>query len=157
MVKSMAENPIIFPLANPEPEMRPGLIYDVRDDAIVATGRSDYPNQVNNVLCFPFLFRAALDTRSTEINETMKMDTAIALAELARSGVPDVVKRAYNGIEIEFGREYIVPSIFDPRLLTTIPIAVAKAAMKSGAAKVEITDWDEYKYQLKSRVSHTHF
>ena len=153
----MNDNPIVFPLANPEPEIRPGKIYDTREDAIVATGRSDYPNQVNNVLCFPFLFRAALDTRSTEINETMKMDTAIALAELARSGVPDVVKRAYNGIDVEFGREYIVPSIFDPRLLTTIPIAVAKAAMRSGAARIEITDWDEYKYELRSRVAHTHF
>lgn len=132
----MAKDPIVFALANPEPEMRPELVYEVREDAITATGRSDYPNQVNNVLCFPFLFRAALDTRSTQINETMKMECAVALAELARTPVPDVVKRAYNGIEIEFGREYLVPSIFDPRLLTKIPIAVAKAAMKSGVARI---------------------
>ena len=133
-------------MANPEPECRPELALKVRPDCIIATGRSDYPNQINNVMCFPFLFRAALDTRSSEINETMKVDTAIALAELARSGVPDVAKRAYNGIDIEFGREYIVPSIFDPRLLTEIPIAVAKAAMRSGVATEEITDWDEYRY-----------
>lgn len=132
----MARDPLVFALANPEPEMRPEAVYEVREDAITATGRSDYPNQVNNVLCFPFLFRAALDTRATQINETMKMECATAIAELARTPVPDVVKRAYNGIPIEFGREYLVPSIFDPRLLTTVPIAVAKAAMSSGAARI---------------------
>ena len=100
----------------------------------MATGRSDYPNQVNNVVAFPYLFRAALDTRATEINESMKMTCARSLAMLARKPVPDLVKRAYNGIEVEFGREYIIPSIFDPRLLTTVPVDVAMAAMASGAA-----------------------
>jgi malate dehydrogenase (oxaloacetate-decarboxylating)(NADP+) len=152
MIKSMNKDPIIFALANPEPEIRPEIVHDIRDDAVVATGRSDYPNQVNNVMAFPFLFRAALDTRSTSINEEMKLACALALADLARTEVPDAVKRAYNGIEIEFGREYLVPSIFDPRLLTTIPIAVAKAAMESGAARIMIDDWDEYKFSLKSRV-----
>lgn len=152
MIKSMNKDPIIFALANPEPEIRPEIVYDFREDAITATGRSDYPNQVNNVMAFPFLFRAALDTRATSINEDMKMACALALAELARTEVPDIVKRAYNGVEIEFGREYLVPSIFDPRLLTTIPIAVAKAAMESGAARIMIEDWDEYKFSLKSRV-----
>jgi malate dehydrogenase (oxaloacetate-decarboxylating)(NADP+) len=134
MIKSMAKNPIVFALANPEPEMRPEAVYEIRDDALVATGRSDYPNQVNNVMCFPFLFRAALDTRSKQINEHMKMACAISLAELAQTEVPDTVKRAFNGIDLEFGREYIMPSIFDPRLLTTVPIDVAKAAMESGIA-----------------------
>jgi len=152
MIKGMNKNPIIFALANPEPEIRPELVYEYREDAIVATGRSDYPNQVNNVMAFPFLFRAALDTRATSINEEMKMACALALADLARTEVPDTVKRAYNGVDIEFGREYLVPSIFDPRLLTTIPIAVAKAAMDSGAARIQIKDWDEYKFSLKSRV-----
>lgn len=130
----MNDSPIIFTLANPEPEMRAEAIYEVREDAIVATGRSDYPNQVNNVLCFPFLFRAALDVRATQINESMKMACAQALARLARKPVPEEVKRAYGGLDIEFGREYIVPSIFDPRILTYIPIAVAQAAIASGVA-----------------------
>jgi len=108
-------------------------------------------------MCFPFLFRAALDVRATSINEHMKMKCAIALAEMARYPVPDVVKRAYNGIDIEFGREYIIPSIFDPNLLSTIPIAVAKAAMESGVARKNIENWDDYKFELKSRVMHTHF
>lgn len=153
----MNKDPIVFCLANPEPEMRPEAIYDVREDAIIATGRSDYPNQVNNVLCFPFLFRAALDTRSTSINEAMKMACAQALAELAREPVPNDVKRAYGGIDIEFGREYLVPSIFDNRLLSHIPQAVAKAAMASGAATQAIDDWEQYKIELLKRVSHTYF
>lgn len=157
MIESMAENPIIFALANPEPEIRPEAVYELREDAIVATGRSDYPNQVNNVLCFPFLFRAALDVHASQINEAMKMACAISLAELAREPVHNIVKRAYGGIDIDFGREYIIPSIFDPRLLTTVPIAVATAAMESGVAHHMITDWDEYRYELRSRVAHTHF
>lgn len=132
-------------------------MYDIRSDAIVATGRSDYPNQVNNVMCFPFLFRAALDVRASKINEAMKMKCALSIAMLARKPVPDVVKRAYNGVEIEFGREYIVPSIFDPRLLTSIPIDVAKAAMDSGVARNPIEDWEAYKNELQARVAHTHF
>ena len=132
-------------------------MYEVREDAIIATGRSDYPNQVNNVLCFPFLFRAALDVRASSINEDMKMACAVAISELARLPVPDIVKRAYNGLDLEFGREYIVPSIFDPRLLTTIPIQVAKAAINSGIAYSPITNWNEYEFQLKQRVSHTYF
>lgn len=157
MIKSMAPRPIVFALANPEPEMRPEDIYELREDAIVATGRSDYPNQVNNVMCFPFLFRAALDTRSTTINEAMKLKCAESLAKMARLPVPNIVKRAFNGVEIEFGREYIMPSIFDPRLLSTIPIDVAKVAMDSGVARKHIEDWDEYKFELRSRVEHTHF
>ena len=146
MIASMAPDPLVFALANPEPEIRPEIMYEVREDVITATGRSDYPNQVNNVMCFPFLFRAALDTRSTSINEAMKMACAKSLSELARTPVPDVVKRAYNGADVEFGREYLVPSIFDPRLLTTIPIDVAKAAMESGVAQKEIEDWTDYKF-----------
>lgn len=157
MIQSMAKNPIIFALANPEPEIRPENIYEIREDAIVATGRSDYPNQVNNVLCFPFIFRAALDVRATQINEQMKMACAISLARLAREPVHSMVNRAYNGIDIEFGREYIIPSIFDPRLLTTVPIDIAVAAMSSGVATKKITDWNEYKFELRSRVAHTHF
>jgi len=152
MVSVMNKNPILFTLANPEPEIRPAKVYEVREDCIIATGRSDYPNQVNNVLCFPFLFRAALDTRAREINEEMKMACALALADMARKPVPDVVKRAYNGMDIEFGREYIVPSIFDPNLLSTIPTAVAKASMASGVARLEITDWEEYNFSLKTRT-----
>ena len=157
MIQSMADQPVLFCLANPEPEMRPELIYDLREDAIVATGRSDYPNQVNNVIAFPYLFRAALDTRATDINETMKMACARSIAHLARKPVPDVVKRAFDGIDIEFGKEYLVPSIFDPRLLTTVPVDVAMAAMSSGVAKMEIENFEEYKFELRSRVSHTHF
>ena len=157
MIRSMNKDPIVFCLANPEPEIRPEAIYEIRDDAVIATGRSDYPNQVNNVLCFPFLFRAALDTRSTQINEEMKMACALALAQLAREPVTNNVKRAYGGLDIEFGREYLVPSIFDHRILSHIPQAVAKAAMDSGVAQKNIEDWEQYKIELLKRVSHTYF
>jgi len=132
----MAANPIIFAMANPEPEIRPEVAKRARPDAIIATGRSDYPNQVNNVMCFPFLFRGTLDTRATTINEEMKMATALALAELAREPVPAEVSRAYNGKKFEFGPEYIMPTPFDPRLIQRLPMAVAKAAMKSGVAQI---------------------
>jgi malate dehydrogenase (oxaloacetate-decarboxylating)(NADP+) len=153
----MAERPIIFAMANPEPEIRPEVAHATRPDAIVATGRSDYPNQVNNVMCFPFLFRGTLDTRATTINEEMKMAAALALAELARQPVPDIVARAYQGRRFKFGKDYIIPTPFDPRLIYEIPIAVAKAAMDSGVAQREIKDWNEYKHELKIRVMKTSF
>ena len=130
----MAPSPIIFAMANPEPEIRPSDAAMVRDDAIIATGRSDYPNQINNVMCFPFLFRGTLDTRAREINEDMKMAAALALAELAQQPVPDEVARAYGGKRMSFGREYIIPTPFDPRLIYVVSEAVAKAAISSGAA-----------------------
>ena len=122
-------------MANPEPEVRPELAQAIRPDCIVATGRSDYPNQINNVMCFPFLFRATLDTRSTQINEEMKMACALALAELARQPVPAQVKKAYPERDFSFGPNYLIPTPFDPRLITTLPIAVAKAAIASNVAK----------------------
>ena len=130
----MASTPIIFAMANPEPEIRPADAQAVRNDAILATGRSDYPNQINNVMCFPFLFRGALDTRAESINEAMKMAAALALAELAREPVPAQVSEAYNGKQFSFGRDYIIPTPFDPRLLERISTAVAKAAIESGEA-----------------------
>ena len=142
----MAENPIIFAMANPEPEIRPADAKAVRDDAIIATGRSDYPNQINNVMCFPFLFRGALDTRAPEINEAMKMAAALALAELAQKPVPDEVARAYGGKRFSFGPDYIIPTPFDPRLLYTVSEAVAKAAITSGIATTFIDDWVEYRF-----------
>ena len=144
-------------MANPEPEIHPHEAHSVRPDAIVATGRSDYPNQINNVMCFPFLFRGTLDTRSPQINEEMKMAAALALAMLAREPVPDEVARAYGGKRFSFGINYIIPTPFDPRLIYTIPKAVAKAAMDSGIAKVHITDWEEYKHELRIRTLKTHF
>ena len=125
----MAQTPIIFAMANPEPEIRPDAAKAVRADAILATGRSDYPNQINNVMCFPFLFRATLDTRSREINETMKMAAAKALADLARESVPPEVSQAYGGKTFSFGADYIIPTPFDPRLIYKVSEAVAKAAM----------------------------
>jgi len=154
---NMARDPIIFAMANPEPEIKPEVALKVRPDSIIATGRSDYPNQINNVMCFPFLFRATLDTRSSEINEAMKMAAATALAELAREPVPSDVSRAYNGKKFEFGAGYIIPTPFDPRLIFTVPVAVAKAAMESGVAKIHITDWDEYKVGLRLRMVKTTF
>lgn len=153
----MAPTPIIFAMANPEPEIRPEIAHAEREDAIVATGRSDYPNQVNNVMCFPFLFRGTLDTRASTINEEMKMAAALALAELAREPVPDAVARAYQGKRFTFGRDYIMPTPFDPRLIYTIPLAVAKAAMDSGVAKIHIEDWNEYKHELKIRTLKTSY
>ena len=151
-VRRMAENPLILALANPEPEIRPELVYEVRQDAIMATERSDYPNQVNNVLCFPFLFRGALDVGATEINEAMKIAVVEAIGDLAMREASDVVVSAYGGAEFHFGREYLIPKPFDPRLMTIIPPRVAKAAMDSGVATRPIQDWEAYERQLESFV-----
>jgi malate dehydrogenase (oxaloacetate-decarboxylating)(NADP+) len=154
MVKSMAKKPIIFAMANPDPEITPPEAKGVRPDAIVATGRSDYPNQVNNVLGFPFIFRGALDVRATAINEEMKIAAAEAIAELARESVPEEVAAAY-GKSQSFGTEYIIPAPFDPRLMERVPAAVAKAAMESGVAQVRIEDLEAYKLSLKARLNPT--
>ncbi|WP_068084507.1 NADP-dependent malic enzyme [Polycladidibacter stylochi] len=151
MLEAMAPNPIIFAMANPDPEITPEEAHAIRDDAIVATGRSDYPNQVNNVLGFPYIFRGALDVQATTINEDMKVACARALAELAREDVPDEVASAYRGSRPKFGPEYIIPVPFDPRLIYTIPLAVAQAAMDSGVAKRPIVDMAAYEAQLKAR------
>ena len=152
MVRSMADKPIIFAMANPDPEITPEEVAEVRDDAIVATGRSDYPNQINNVLGFPYLFRGALDVRASTINEDMKIAAAHALAELAREDVPDEVAAAYQGNRPRYGRNYIIPMPFDPRLISYIPTAVAKAAMESGVAGKPIIDFEAYKAQLSARL-----
>ncbi|GAB2186427.1 NADP-dependent malic enzyme [Roseibium sp. LAB1] len=151
MLRVMAPNPIIFAMANPDPEITPEEAAEVRDDAIVATGRSDYPNQVNNVLGFPYIFRGALDVQATTINDAMKVACAHALAELAREEVPDEVAAAYRGNRPKFGPEYIIPVPFDPRLIHTIPPAVAQAAMDSGVARKPIVDMETYKHQLSAR------
>src|SRR5277367_1144224 len=151
MVKGMAANPIIFAMANPDPEITPEEVAEVRDDAIMATGRSDYPNQINNVLGFPYIFRGALDVRATTINMEMKIAAAHALAELAREDVPDEVAVAYQGSRPRFGRDYIIPAPFDPRLIHTVPMAVAKAAMDSGVAQRPIVDMAAYKSALSAR------
>lgn len=151
MVKKMNHDPIIFAMANPDPEILPEVAKEARPDAIVATGRSDYPNQVNNVLCFPFLFRGALDVRAKEINYAMKMAAAGALAKLAREPVPAEVLKAYNKEALSFGREYIIPTPFDPRLIHVVSQAVARAAMDSGVAKKPISDWAKYETELKNR------
>jgi malate dehydrogenase (oxaloacetate-decarboxylating)(NADP+) len=152
MVKSMAPNPIIFAMANPDPEILPEDVAAVRSDAIMATGRSDYPNQVNNVLGFPYIFRGALDVRARTINEEMKIAAAEALAELAREDVPDEVAAAYHGSQLSFGRDYLIPAPFDPRLISRIPVAVAKAAMASGVARRQITDLGAYAAELSARL-----
>ena len=152
MVKSMAKNPIVFAMANPDPEITYEAATAVRKDIIMATGRSDYPNQVNNVLGFPYIFRGALDVRATTINEAMKLAAVKALAELAKTPVPDMVNLAYNEKTISFGPDYIIPKPVDPRLLSTVAPAVAKAAMESGVAKYPITDWDAYELQLNQRL-----
>ncbi|MGB1256810.1 MAG: NADP-dependent malic enzyme [Thiolinea sp.] len=149
-VKKMAENPLILALANPEPEIRPNLVMAVRPDAIVATGRTDFPNQVNNVLCFPFLFRGALDVGATEINEPMKVAAVEAIADLATREASDLVVSAYGGKAFNFGREYLIPKPFDPRLMTIVPSRVAQAAMDSGVATRPIEDFEEYQRQLES-------
>nr|WP_277991279.1 NADP-dependent malic enzyme [Sphingomonas panni] len=154
MVKDMAPSPIIFAMANPEPEIRPELAKAARPDAIVATGRSDYPNQVNNVIGFPFIFRGALDVRATGINDEMKIAAANAIAELARQRVPEEVALAY-GTQHSFGPEYIIPAPFDPRLMELVPSAVAKAAMDSGVATRPILDMDAYRQQLRARLNPT--
>ncbi len=155
MVKSMADKPIIFALANPDPEITPEEVKAVRSDAIVATGRSDYPNQVNNVLGFPYLFRGALDVRATTINETMKVAAAKALAALAREDVPDEVDAAYSGRRLRYGPEYIIPVPFDPRLIVTVPAAVAQAAMETGVARKPIVDLAGYRNSLRTRLDPT--
>ena len=155
MVQSMAKDPIIFACANPDPEIKPELIKEVRSDAIIATGRSDYPNQVNNLIGFPYIFRGALDVRAKEINEEMKVAAAKAIALLARENVPDEVVSAYGGDRPRYGKDYIIPSTFDPRLISVIPAAVAEAAMKSGVARKNIQDIEIYKDQLTNRLDPT--
>ena len=152
MVKSMAKNPIVFAMANPDPEISYETAVATRKDLIMATGRSDYPNQVNNVLGFPYIFRGALDVRATQINEAMKLAAVKALAELTKTAVPDIVNLAYNEKNICFGPQYIIPKPLDPRLLSTVAPAVAKAAIESGIAKYPIKDWDEYVLNLNKRL-----
>ena len=155
MVKDMAPAPIIFAMANPDPEISPPDARAARPDAIIATGRSDYPNQVNNVLCFPFIFRGALDVHATAINEEMKIAAAYAIADLARQQVPEEVAAAYGGRASSFGPEYIIPSPFDPRLMEIVPAAVAEAAMKTGVAQRPIDNLEEYRTQLRARLNPT--
>tara|TARA_R110002050_G_scaffold51130_2_gene117787 strand:+ start:1550 stop:3814 length:2265 start_codon:yes stop_codon:yes gene_type:complete len=152
MVRSMAKDPIVFALANPDPEISYREAMAARPDVIVATGRSDNPNQVNNVLGFPYIFRGALDVRATKINEEMKLAAAKAIAELAKEPVPEIVNLAYNDDKLGFGRDYIIPKPFDPRLIVTVASAVAKAAMESGVAQKPILNWDKYKEQLLTRL-----
>jgi len=152
MLLSMKANPIVFAMANPDPEIEYDLAVKTRKDIIMATGRSDHPNQVNNVLGFPFIFRGALDVRATKINEAMKMAAVKALANLAKEPVPEQVNIAYGETKLTFGREYIIPKPFDPRLITAVPPAVAKAAMESGVATHEITDWQKYQDELYERM-----
>ena len=153
MVKSMAVKPIIFAMANPEPEILPELVKECRPDAITATGRSDYPNQVNNVLGFPYIFRGALDVRATTINLEMKIAAARAIADLAKEDVPDEVANAYPGQRPQYGPDYIIPSPFDPRLISKVPPAVAKAAMETGVARKAIVDMDQYTSELSARLN----
>ena len=150
MLKTMAKDPIVFALANPNPEITWELANSTRSDVIMATGRSDYPNQINNVMGFPYIFRGTLDTRASQINEEMKLAATYALAELATKEVPEEVKKIY-GKDLKFGKEYIVPTPFDPRLYVEVSMAVAKAAVKSGVAKKKITDWEAYKKELLAR------
>ncbi|HEX8986846.1 MAG TPA: NADP-dependent malic enzyme [Rhodocyclaceae bacterium] len=157
MVKKMAAQPIIMALANPTPEILPEQVKEVRDDALIATGRSDYPNQVNNVLCFPFIFRGALDAGATTITEEMKLAAVRALAELAQAATSDIVAQAYGGESVQFGAEYLIPKPFDPRLIVKIAPAVAKAAMDSGVATLPIADLDAYREKLSNFVWHSGF
>ena len=154
MLQSMAKNPIVFALANPDPEIAFELAKSTRKDLIFATGRSDYPNQVNNVLGFPYIFRGALDTRATQINDAMKIAAVHAIADLAHKEVPESVKRAYNGRDLKFGPDYIIPTPFDPRLLTVVSPAVAMAAEKSGVAQTPIKDYKKYAVELRERIKH---
>ncbi|MGB5691924.1 MAG: NADP-dependent malic enzyme [Flavobacteriaceae bacterium] len=151
MLKTMAKTPIVFAMANPDPEIDYKLACKTRDDIIMATGRSDHPNQVNNVLGFPFIFRGALDVRATKINEAMKMAATLALAKLAKEPVPEQVNIAYGATRLTFGKNYIIPKPFDPRLIAEIPLAVAKAAIESGVAQSPIEDWDRYREELLRR------
>jgi malate dehydrogenase (oxaloacetate-decarboxylating)(NADP+) len=152
VLQTMAKNPIVFALANPDPEIAYDLAISARKDILMATGRSDHPNQVNNVLGFPYIFRGALDVRATEINEEMKLAAVHAIAELAKQPVPEMVMRAYQNKNLAFGSEYLIPKPLDPRLITTISPAVAKAAMDSGVAKRHITDWKAYELELQERI-----
>jgi malate dehydrogenase (oxaloacetate-decarboxylating)(NADP+) len=152
MVASMAQKPVIFAMANPDPEITPEEVGEVRDDAIIATGRSDYPNQINNVLGFPYIFRGALDVQARTINDEMKIAAARALAELAREDVPDKVAAAYQGRHLRYGPEYIIPAPFDPRLISRVPAAVAKAAMDSGVARKPMANLDAYRVKLDGRL-----
>ena len=152
MIKSMAKNPIVFAMANPDPEISYELATSVRKDIIMATGRSDYPNMVNNVLGFPYIFRGALDVRARQINEPMKLAAVKALANLAKSPVPDIVNMAYNQQNMAFGPEYIIPKPLDPRLLATVAPAVAQAAMDSGVAQKIITNTEAYQLELNKRL-----
>ena len=146
----MAEKPIVFAMANPEPEIRPEPAKQYRSDIIIATGRSDYPNQINNFMCFPFLFRAALDCRASSINEPMKMATAQCLADLAKKPMPKALQERAkeSGGATKFGREYIIPNPFDPRLVVELPVEIVKAAMATGVAQKKITDFEAYKVEL---------
>jgi malate dehydrogenase (oxaloacetate-decarboxylating)(NADP+) len=153
MLKTMADKPVVFAMANPDPEIKYNLAVKTRDDIIMATGRSDTPNQVNNVLGFPFIFRGALDVRATTINEAMKKAAVIALADLAKEPVPEQVNIAYGEMRLAFGSDYIIPKPFDPRLIAKIPPAVAKAAMDSGVAQSPILDWDKYEGRLLDRMN----
>ena len=153
MVKTMAKDPVVFALANPNPEITYEDAVSARKDIIMATGRSDYPNQVNNVLGFPYIFRGALDTHAKAINEEMKLGAVRALAALAKEPIPESVKQLYKDPDMKFGRNYILPVAFDPRLLEVVASAVAKAAMESGVARHNITDWDAYKQGLRNRMA----
>ena len=152
MIRGMAEKPIIMALANPYPEISYEDAQEARPDALIATGRSDYPNQVNNVIGFPYIFRGALDTRARTINDQMKIAAAKAIAALAKEPVPEDVLKAYNADSLAFGPDYMIPEALDSRLLETVSTAVAKAAMESGAARRPIKDWDKYKEHLRSVV-----
>jgi malate dehydrogenase (oxaloacetate-decarboxylating)(NADP+) len=152
MLASMAKNPIVFAMANPNPEISYEDAMSTRDDLIFATGRSDYPNQINNVLGFPFIFRGALDVRASTINEEMKLAASKALADLAKKPVPVEVLKAYNVDKLVFGKDYIIPKPLDPRLISSVASAVAKAAMDSGVAKYPIKDWDAYRKSLDKRL-----
>ncbi len=151
-IASMGDRPMVFTLANPEPEIRPEIVKEVKPDAMIATGRSDYPNQINNVLCFPFIFRGALDVGATEINEAMKMAAVEAIADIAMREPSDIVARAYQGVALEFGAEYLIPKPFDPRLMTDVPMRVAQAAMDSGVASRPLEDVHHYRRTLRQFV-----
>ena len=155
MVKAMAKKPIIFAMANPDPEITPEEVARVRPDAIMATGRSDYPNQINNVLGFPYIFRGALDVRASTINMEMKIAAAEALAALAREDVPDEVARAYASRRLRYGSDYIIPAPFDPRLIVAVPKAVAQAAIETGVARRPVDDIEAYEHELSARLDPT--
>src|SRR5690606_36830520 len=152
MLKSMNKKPIVFAMANPKPEIDYDLAVSTRSGLIMATGRSDFPNQVNNVLGFPYIFRGALDVRDTAINEEMKIAAVYAIAELAKKTVPEAVNEAYEDSKLKFGKEYIIPKPNDPRLITSVAPAVAKAAMETGVAREPIVDWDTYSIELRNRL-----